>query len=121
MSGAAPIVCPKCGHLLAPTKWLVEVDEVEGVARAGDAAVKVTAAEAEIPGTLAAGTPVTNGRLWEALYSAPCRRGGEPAIRNVSVHICHLRKVVGVLGLEIETLRGFGYRLRPIAGDGCAA
>jgi DNA-binding response OmpR family regulator len=43
----------------------------------------------------------------------------DPGTNLVDVHVSHLRKKIAGGGLEIETVRGFGYRLRPLrTGDG---
>jgi DNA-binding response OmpR family regulator len=43
----------------------------------------------------------------------------DPGTNLVDVHVSHLRRKITGGGVEIETVRGFGYRLRPVrAGDG---
>jgi DNA-binding response OmpR family regulator len=43
----------------------------------------------------------------------------DPGTNLVDVHVSHLRRKIAGGGVEIETVRGFGYRLRPLrAGDG---
>lgn len=56
-------------------------------------------------------------QLLAALYAL--RHDGEvPEIKIIDVFICHLRKKLAPLGLEIQTLWGHGYRFVPIATNG---
>jgi len=109
MNGPAPITCPKCGHLLSATGWLVEVIEAEGVARRGDAEIALQRTEAAVLACLAAGTTVSAASIHDALYWD--RGGEEPGLRNVAIYICKLRRKLPALGLAINTVWGVGYRL----------
>jgi DNA-binding response OmpR family regulator len=104
-----PRTCPKCGHLLRASGWLVEVHEAEGVARRGDAEIALPPTEAAVLACLAAGNTVSAVSIHDALYWD--RGGEEMSPKNVPIHIHRLRFKLPALGLAIKTIWGIGYRL----------
>lgn len=63
------------------------------------------------------GNLVTRQNLLRAVFGYE----HDPGTNLVAVHVAHLRRKLAGSGLTIETVRGFGYRLRPSRpGDGPA-
>lgn len=80
----------------------------------------LTSSEAVV---LAVIVSTTNGasksRIFEALYAMRSSRDlPEPKI--VDVMVCKLRKKLDALGVEIETIWGWGYRLSPASREALA-
>jgi two-component system response regulator MtrA len=84
--------------------------EQRRVAASGEA-VELTRVEFDLLAALArrAGTAVSRDWLAENVLD-PQREGGE---RTLDVHVCRLRKKLGVCGRQLATVWGVGYRLEP--------
>ncbi|KEO50973.1 response regulator transcription factor [Thioclava pacifica] len=81
-----------------------------GIAMCGDQALKLTRREFALLGMLIrnAGQVLSKDRLHEGLYAFDDAVPGDNAIE---LYIARLRKKLSDSGVEIETLRGRGYRL----------
>ncbi|MGH6792539.1 MAG: winged helix-turn-helix domain-containing protein [Methyloceanibacter sp.] len=55
---------------------------------------------------------VRYGNLVESVYADDPDGGPLTARQAIQVHLCHLRRNLRSAGLEIETYRGFGYRIK---------
>jgi DNA-binding response OmpR family regulator len=80
----------------------------------GDKELALTVSEFDLLLVLARrpGEVVTKDELFERAL----RRPREPYDRSVDVHVSNLRQKIGAAGggVEIETARALGYRLRPV-------
>ncbi|OOY25037.1 DNA-binding response regulator [Thioclava sediminum] len=87
-----------------------------GSATVGDQALKLTGREFALLGILMrnAGQVMSKDRLHEGLYAFDDAVPGDNAIE---LYIARLRKKLTGSGVEIETLRGRGYRLAARDGD----
>ena len=104
-------VATERGNLL--TIGPIEIDKAAHVVRLDGQAVDLTATEYKLLVTLAArrGRVQSRAQLLESVWeSAP-----DIQTRTVDMHVQRLRAKLGDAGDLIETVRGFGYRLRRAA------
>lgn len=101
--------CPCCGSDLSKAdRPLISLDTNKLMA--GAEIVKLTRREAEIMSVLieAMPAPINNERMIARIW------GGDPvedAYDCIKVHICKLRKKIGIAGLAIRTVWGAGHAL----------
>ena len=101
-------VATERGNLL--TIGPIEIDKAAHVVRLDGQAVDLTATEYKLLVTLASrrGRVQSRAQLLESVWeSAP-----DIQTRTVDMHVQRLRSKLGAAGELIETVRGFGYRLR---------
>jgi two-component system, OmpR family, phosphate regulon response regulator PhoB len=103
--GAAPA---SAGPLL--TLGSLEIDTAAHIVRVGGAAVELTPTEFRLLLLLAERRGRVQGRahLLESVWEA----APDIQTRTVDMHVQRLRAKLGAAGEMIETVRGFGYRLR---------
>ncbi len=113
--GAATCSCPTCGQSL-PGDGELRVDEA-GIVVRGDSYALLTQQEHAVFAALRRVSPRVRSReqLLSDLYHLQI---DEPGIGVVDVFVCKLRKKLRPLGIEIDTVRGRGYRYLPAAPEG---
>jgi two-component system, OmpR family, phosphate regulon response regulator PhoB len=110
-AGAAPSA-PSGGLVIGPLR----IDKSAMTVNVEDQEVELTPTEFKLLLTLAErrGRVQARGHLLETVWDA----APDIQTRTVDMHIQRLRTKLGAAGDMIETVRGFGYRLRAAAGRG---
>jgi len=101
--------CPICGSVLPAH----EIAFREGLVVANGAAVRLTKAEGAIFELLLKRSPsrVARENVYQAVVSLHLTEADWPGEKILDTHIHHMRRKLGKVGLTIETIHSFGYRL----------
>lgn len=102
--------CPTCGQQLAAINLRIDLDH--NLIVRGDAVVAVSAQQAELMFAIARNGPrlTSLDAISAALWGM--RDGPEDGSKTISVQLCHLRKAISPLGVEIVNHPGRGYSLK---------
>jgi len=102
--------CPSCGHEIAPDAE-VRFDDEAGIITGQGRAAYLTKTQMEFMMLLRDRFPrvISRDSAMEALYM-----GGpdEPEIKIIDVFVCKIRQRIAGIGLDIETFRSRGFRLK---------
>lgn len=109
--------CPCCGAAL-PVDDRIFIDLDGGFIASGGKVSRLKETPFNLFMALWKAKPraMTREQLLDRLYQLR-PADDEPEAKIVDVFVCHIRKALQPLGIQIETVRGRGYRIKPKGND----